>query len=141
MSIYSERLAQLKREVVTIKQQQKKKPFKPNQIIMINFINGVTKKAIFIINEMKIILEVGDDKKGFQHILITHFCRGCPGEINVRDILNIDMIISKGFRLNEVGVTNNDLVVYQYMKGQAQYKLVLKPMINNSLVVTMYSIG
>lgn len=141
MSIYSERLARLKREIVALKQQQKKRAFKPNQIIMLNFINGVTKKAIFNINKMEIILEIGDDKKGFQHILITHYCGGCPGELDARDIINIDMIISKGFRLNEVGVTNKDLVVYQYMKGQAQYKLVLKPMANNSLVVTMYSVG
>ncbi|MCL4432982.1 MAG: hypothetical protein M1300_11815 [Epsilonproteobacteria bacterium] len=132
MSIYSERLARLKREIVALKQQQKKRAFKPNQIIMINFINGLTKKAIFNINVISSLQ---------YHILVTHYCGGCPGELDARDIINIDMIISKGFRLNEVGVTNKDLVVYQYMKGQAQYKLVLKPMANNSLVVTMYSVG
>jgi hypothetical protein len=141
VSIYSERLARLKRDIVAIKQQQKKKPFKPNQLIMIDFINGVTKKAVFTINAMEITLEIGDEIKGFKHILIKHYCHGCPGELNARDIINMDMIISKGFRLNEVGVTNSDLVVYQYMKGQSQYKLVLKPMTTNSLVVTMYSVG
>lgn len=141
MSIYSERLARLKKDMAAIKKQQKKKPFKPNQLIMIDFINGVTKKAIFTINAMEIILEIGDENKGFKHILIKHYCNGCPGELNARDIINMDIIVLKGLRLNEVGVTNGDLVVYQYIKGQSQYKLVLKPMTKNSLVVTMYSVG
>lgn len=141
MSLYSQRLAHLKRELVVIKQHQKKKPFKENQIIMMNFINGLSKKAIFTLNDQEIILEVGDAKKGFHHILITHYCSDCPGKLTARDIINMDRIITKGFRLHEVGVSNTHLVVYQYMKGDAQYKLVLKPRGNNSLVVTMYSIG
>jgi len=69
MSQYSEKLARLKKEIITIENARKKKRWKPYQKIMIDFINGVTQKAEFQINNMKIILYVGDEEKGFKHIL------------------------------------------------------------------------
>jgi hypothetical protein len=140
LSVYSERLAKLKKDIVSIKDKQKKKPFKPNQIIMIDFINGVTKNAVMNIDGISIIINKGDEKKGFKHILLSHYCNGCPGELTARDILNIDMIIQKGIRLNEVGVTNSDLIVYRYLKGLNEFKVVLKPVDDNqNFVVTFYS--
>lgn len=73
MSIYSERLARLKKDIVTISQRKKKKRWKPNQKIMIDFINSVTQKATFIIHDHTIVLELGDSKKGFKHILERQF--------------------------------------------------------------------
>ncbi len=66
MSLYSERLAHLKKELAQeiIKRRRKKKKFTHNQRVMIDFINGSTKEARFIIKEMSVILKKGDDKKG-----------------------------------------------------------------------------
>jgi len=49
MSLYSEKLAHLKKEIAceSLKRKKKKKKFTSNQKIMINFINGVTSEAIF----------------------------------------------------------------------------------------------
>ena len=69
MSIYSERLAKLKKEIKAIESARTKKRWKANQNIVIDYINGVTKQAEFIINTQKIILRDGDSKKGFIHII------------------------------------------------------------------------
>jgi len=81
VSIYSERLAKLKKDIVAIESSRKKKRWKHNQKIVIDFINGVTKKAEFIINGQKVILRLGHNKKGFKHIIESHYCKGCPGEL------------------------------------------------------------
>ena len=60
MSIYSERLAKLKKEIKAIESARKKKRWKANQKIIIDYINGVTKQAEFIINTQKVILKDGD---------------------------------------------------------------------------------
>lgn len=141
MSIYSERLARLKKEIIAISNKKKKKRFKKNQFIMINFINSVTNKAEFIIDDMKVTLFVGDSKKGFKHILEQHYCKGCKGEITTMDILNITDIIERGIKLSKVGVSNSNLIVYKKIKGIEQHKLVLKPTSDGNFVVTMYKIG
>ena len=59
MSKYSEKLAQLKKEIVSIENVKKKKRWKPYQKTMIDFINGVTQKAEFNINDMHEIVKRG----------------------------------------------------------------------------------
>ncbi|MCK9161497.1 MAG: hypothetical protein ACOX39_09260 [Arcobacteraceae bacterium] len=140
MSLYSQRLEVLKKEIKEIKIKQKKKKFKPNQQIMIDFINGVTTNAKFKINGKNIILYKGDLNKGFVHILTSHYCSGCLGELCARDILNIDIVLQKGIKLNKIGISNNNLIVYRYLKGVDEYKLVLKHINNNTdFIVTYYS--
>ena len=102
MSIYSERLAKLKKEIKAIESARKKKRWKPNQKIIIDYINGVTKQAEFIINTQKIILKDGDSNKGFIHIIERHYCRGCPGELDAIDIINLSEVISRGIKLNDI---------------------------------------
>jgi len=138
MSIYSERLAILKKDIKVIRGKLKKKKFKRHQQIIIDFINGVTSFAEFEVNSKKIILRVGDDKKGFRHILEKHYCSGCPGEITTMEILNIMDIIKKGIKLENRGVSNSDLIVY--FRSDTQHKLILKPMSNEDFVITMYGI-
>lgn len=146
--LYYSRLAHLKRALSDemYKRKKNKKKFTPNQLIMINFINNVTKKAIFHIKDKKIILRKGwgDGKgikgTGFQHILEKHYCKGCPGEITLNDILNMDLVISRGILLNDEGVTNTDNIVYRYIKGPQQYNVILKYENENELVVSFYSI-
>jgi hypothetical protein len=105
---------------------------------MIDFINAVTSYAEFEVDSKKIFLRVGDDKKGFRHILEKHYCKGCKGEVTTKEILNIIDIIERGIKLNEVGNTNSDLVVYQ--RTDTQHKLVLKPIGEDAYIVTMYGL-
>ena len=111
MSVYSERLAKLKKEIKAIESARTKKRWKANQKIVIDYINGVTKQAEFMINTQKIILRDGDSKKGFIHIIERHYCKGCPGELDAMDIINISEVISRGIKLNNIGISNKNLSV------------------------------
>lgn len=141
VSIYSEKLAHLKKEIAieAAKRRKKKKKFTANQTIIINFINGVTDEAKFLIKNMTVLLEKGDEKKGFMHILISHY-NTKNGNITMSDIINFDLYLERAIKLNEYGVSNQNLEVYQYINGTDQYKIVLKKKSNN-LVVTFYSVG
>jgi len=140
MSLYSERLATLKREISIIHTKKSKK-FKKDQQIMIDFINGITLHAIFTFQEKNIFLYKGDEKKGFRHILEKHYCKDCPGKVTAIDILNMIDIVKKGLKLANKGVSNKKLIVYQRIKGLDHYKLILKPNEDGDLIVTMYSVG
>ena len=135
MSKYSEKLAQLKKEIVSIESVKKKKRWKPYQKTMINFINGVTQKAEFNINDMHIILYLGDEKKGFKHILLKHYK---PNDLTVLDIINMYEIAKRGIKLGNEGVSNDSLDVYMFLKKDNNFRLVLKPQKSNSWVVTFY---
>ena len=135
MSQYSEKLAQLKKEIIAIQNARKKKRWKPHQKIMLDFINGVTSKAEFQINHQKIILYLGDEKKGFKHILLRHYH---PNELTALDILNIYEVVKRGIKLANEGVSNNNLDVYRLLKSDNDFRLVLKPQKDNSWVVTFY---
>ena len=138
MSIYSERLAKLKKEIIIIRNRLKKKKFKTHQQIMVDFVNGVTDVAKFEINELIVVLRKGDSKKGFIHILEKHYCNGCKGELTTMEILNIIDIIKRGVKLENEGNTNSNLIVY--FRNDTKHKLVLKPTCSEEYVVTMYSI-
>ena len=136
MSEYFKILQTLQKDLKEILKKRKKKPLKENQQKIYDFINGKNKFVEFIIDDKKIILRVGDEKKGFKHILLRHYCQNCKGKLNAMDILNMDLILKRGIKLNSVGVTNNNLIVYMYKN----FKIVLKPEKENSFVVTMYSV-
>jgi hypothetical protein len=135
MSQYSEKLAQLKKEIVAIENARKKKRWKPYQKIMVDFINGLTKTAEFQINEMKMILYLGDEKKGFKHILLKHYR---SNDLTAIDIINMYEIAKRGIKLGTEGVSNDDLDVYMFLKNDNNFRLVLKPQKSNSWVVTFY---
>ena len=137
MSIYSEKLAKIKKDIITIRGRLKKKKFKKHQQVMVDFINGVTNSAEFNINGLSIILKKGDSKKGFQHILEQHYGMGSLGELTTMEILNFINIIEKGVELKNEGKSNNHLVVYYRI--DTKHKLVLNPIEENKYVVTMYS--
>ncbi|MCG3714164.1 hypothetical protein L5F64_01120 [Aliarcobacter butzleri] len=140
MSIYSERLAKLKKEIKAIEVARKKKRWKTNQKIIIDYINGVTKQAEFIINTKKIILKNGDSNKGFIHIIERHYCKGCPGELEAIDIINISEVIQRGIMLNDVGISNRKLKVFQLNKSGKILKLVLNPNDLGEFIVTYYNV-
>jgi len=139
MSLYSEKLATLKREFKQIQDSQRK-PLKLNQKIIYDFVNGVTKNAEFDLNGLSVILKKGDAKKGFMHILLKHYSTNCVGCITAKDILNMSIMIERGIKLNQEGVSNQSLVVYRHMKNGVNHNIVLKKEIDDKLVVTMYSL-
>lgn len=141
MRLYLERLAKLRKDIARIREEKKtrkNKKFNANEKIMIDFINAVTTFAEFEVGSQTIILRVGDENKGFRHILEAHYCSGCPGEISTMEILNIIDIMKKGIKLENHGVTNSSLVVY--LRTRTQEKLVLKPIGDDAFIVTAYSI-
>lgn len=72
MSKYSEQLGRLKKEISII-QSKKKVKFKKHQKDMISFIHRTITNVEFKVGEKTILLEMGDDKKGFRHILERHY--------------------------------------------------------------------
>lgn len=134
MSLYSERLAVLKKEIAIILQKKTKK-LNTNQKIMYKFIQGKTDKAEFNINGQTIILFSGDDKKGFRHIIEKHYK---PNDLEAMDILNIIDVFKLGMKLNEEGVSNDNLEVYMSLKKQKEHRLVLKKVEKNVWIVTFY---
>ena len=135
MSIYSEQLAKLKKDIEGLTARSKKKRWKANQKIMIDFINGVTKKAEFKIDDKKLILLKGDEYSGFRHILEGHYYNN---DLEAIDIINIANVFIRGLRLNEVGVTNPNSAVYHSFSNEKEHKLILKEVGDNSWVITFY---
>ncbi len=134
MSIYSENLAKLKREISIIKDRKKSK-FKPYQKKMINFIHSEIEEVEFEVNGKTILLKKGDDKKGFRHILEKHYN---SNDLETMDILNLPILFKNALKLSQVGVSNNELTVYKIMKNQKDLRLVTDEINPNKLVVTTY---
>ncbi len=147
-SLYHQRLTRLKKELSeeVKKRKKKRKKFTANQLVMIDFINGVTPNATFFIKDMKIVLKKGwsDGKSGkgagFKHILEKHYCKGCDGELTLSDILNIDLVAQHGIELQKVGVSNPKNKVLHYISERFNHKLVLRRENENELVVTFYAL-
>jgi hypothetical protein len=134
VSIYSERLAKLKKEIAII-ESKKNTNFKKHQKEMIKFIHGRIDKVEFEVNNKTIILEMGDEKKGFRHILEKHFN---PNDLETMDILNLPIIFKNALQLSQIGISNNALSVYKMLKNQKDLRLVTDETKTDKLVVTSY---
>ena len=134
MSKYSEQLARLKKEISII-QSKKKVKFKKHQKNMISFIHKIVTRVEFKVGEKTILLEMGDEKKGFRHILERHYNLN---DLETMDILNLPIIFKNALELNEVGVSNNELTVYKIQKNQKDLRLVTNEIKDDKLVVTSY---
>ena len=135
MSKYISLLEKLQKEIKTIESIKSKKRWKPYQKIMIDYINGSIKEAIFEKDGHKIILSEGDEKKGFMHILLKHYK---TNDLEAIDIINIFEIYIRGIKLAEEGVNNEHLIVYMKLANQKDLRLVLNPVNENSWIVTAY---
>ena len=131
---HTKKLQQLQKEIQLIYSRRKKKRLKPNQKIMLDFINGATQKAIFQIQSQKVILFMGDEKKGFVHIL-KHYK---ANDLEALDILNIAEVIERGVLLSNEGVTNDAMKVYRHLKGMKDLRLVLKKSKDDDWIVSFY---
>ena len=134
---HTERLQQLQKEIQLIYSRKKKKRLKPHQKIMLDFINGATSKAIFQIQSQKVILFMGDEKKGFIHIL-KHYK---ANDLEALDILNIAEVIERGILLANEGVSNDAMKVYMHLKGMKDLRLILKKSKEGDWIVSFYKKG
>lgn len=132
---YAQKLQQLKHEISIIGKKIKGN-FKSHQKKMIKFINGVTNKVEFEVLGKTIILEKGDSKKGFKHILEKHYG---PNDLETMDILNLPMMFKKdAIKMANHGVSNNALTAYKRLKNQKEHRLIVDETKSNKLVVTTY---
>ncbi len=74
------------------------------------------------------------------HILLKHYSTNCVGCITAKDILNMSIMVERGIKLNQVGVSNQSLIVYRHIKNGINHNIVLKQETDNKFVVTMYSL-
>lgn len=132
---YNLLLKQLKQEISKIEISKKKKRWKNHQKIVIDYIRGATKTAIFEKDGQKIILATGDLKKGFMHILLGHYSKN---DLETMDIINIFEIYIRGIKLNLERKSNEHLTVYMKLSKEKELRLILNPINNNSFVVTAY---
>ncbi len=134
MSTYSEKLAKLKREIAAISNKKSKK-FKPYQKQMIKFIHREIAKVEFELQGKTIVLEMGDDNKGFRHILEEHYKLH---DLETMDILNLPIMFKNAIKLVNHGVSNTALTVYRRLQNQKEHRLVINEITDDKLVVTAY---
>lgn len=134
---HTQKLQQLQKEIQFIYSRKKKKRLKPHQKIMLDFINGATNKATFQIQSQKVILFMGDEKKGFIHIL-KHYK---TNDLEAIDILNIAEVIERGLILANEGVSNDVMQVYRHLKGLKDLRLILKKSKDGDWIVSFYKKG
>ena len=56
------------------------------------------------------------------------------------DIINISEVISRGIKLNNIGISNKNLSVFQLNKKGKILKVVLNPNVFGDFVVTYYNV-
>ena len=132
---YLSLLKQLKFEIKTIESAKKKKRWKPQQKTMIDYIYGTTDNAVYEKNGIKIVLSLGDKKKGFMHIILGHYKQN---DLEAMDIINIFEIFDRGIKLENEGVSNQHFDVYMKLANQKELRLVLNPIDNKNWIVTAY---
>lgn len=128
-------LKKLKSEITTIEARRKKKRWKPYQKAMVDYIFGATDKVVFEKDGAKVVLALGDENKGFMHILLGHYK---ANELEAMDIINIFEIYDRGIKLENEGVSNNHFDVYMKLANGKDLRLVLNPIGDKSWVVTAY---
>jgi len=138
VSLYSEQLAILKKEISIISNKKKhlkpSKRFKKYQRQMIDFIHSNVNSVEIKVNHKLIFLEKGDSKKGFKHIIERHYLK----DLETMDILNLPIIFEDAIKIDNEGVTNRYLSVYSKVKNQKEYKIITNENIEKKLVVTSY---
>lgn len=110
---YSVLLQKLRHDIKLLKLEKKK--LKLEQIAMLEFIEGKKQIAQFNVNQKIITISKGDHLRGFEHILLRHYCDECSGLLNAREIVNIGFSLYQGreltsFELGERGTKGYELI-------------------------------
>jgi len=116
---------------------RKKKSFNKNQQKVYDFVTGKSQLIQFNINNKQYFIKRGNDKKGFEHILLRHYGEECMGRLTAVNILNIATTIKMG----SVHVSEkNDYVSISNEFNGKRYIIVLSKDRNDHWVVSYYSV-
>ena len=139
ISLYSTKLAQLKKEFndIQTKLRQKKKSFNENQQKVFDFVTGRRELIQFSINEKQYFIKKGNEYKGFMHILLRHYGEECEGSLTAVNILNIATTIKMGSAYQS---EKNDYVSISNEFNGTRYIIVFSKDRDGHWIVTYYSV-
>lgn len=133
---YNKRFQNLQKEFLAIKEKQGNKwTFKPHQQAVYDFVVQSKSFVEFHINEYTIVLKTGNDDFGFRHILLRHYCFGCPGELSANDILNIGNVIKNDIELP----AQKGRIKFIQNKGDVKFTVILTKESEKRLVFSYFS--
>jgi len=136
---YATKLALLETEfrIIHDKLITKKKSVNENQQKVYDFVTGRSQLIQFSINDKQYFIKRGNDKKGFEHILLRHYGEECEGRLSAVNILNIATTIKMGS--THVSEKNDYLSISNEFNGK-RYIIVLSKDRNGHWVVSYYSV-
>lgn len=140
MSLYSEKLSQLKSEMSEeVKNIRKKYTLKPYQEAVYNFVIGKRNIIQFEVASKQYFVKTGDENSGFKHIINKHYGKDCTGCITVKDILNMENIIKFGRELTDVELNKHGNYGYEQIKDTKRFRLICKKDINGNFIISLFS--
>lgn len=127
---------------------------KPDEQALYDFAVSQKNFVEFIKDGVRSILNKGDDKSGFKHIILRHYGEGADGELSHWDLLRIAKTIKEGTPLSDAEIAKikakaeadgkpdpigNKTVLRRYAQdGSVYYAVLGKDAGNNNVVVTYY---
>ena len=112
MSLYTEILCKLRSDIKNLKLHRKK--MREHQLSMLDFIEGKKRYSQYIFEGEILQLSRGNERYGFEHILINHYAPDANGKLLAREIVNIWMLLERGQKVTDFE---------QKSKGNSAYRL------------------
>ena len=120
---YKDKLHELRNAIKALKLDKRK--LEENQLSMLNFIEGKKDTARFVRDNSQAILAIGNERRGFAHILLRHYGEDCEGKLSAREILNISFVLS-GRKLTDYELNDRDAVIgYELTKQNVRFRVLL----------------
>ena len=83
---------------------------------MLDFIEGRAKYSQYLLDGEIVQLSRGNEKYGFEHILLSHYAPNANGRLFAREILNIWMLLERGERVSDFEQKEKGSVAYRLFK-------------------------
>ncbi len=125
MSFYTELLSKLRSDIKELKLQRKK--LKDHQLSMLDFIEGKKRYSQYIFDGEILQLSRGNEKYGFEHILINHYSPNANGKLLAREVVNIWMLLERGQKVTDFEQESKGNFAYRLFKSHngAEIRLTL----------------
>lgn len=114
--VYLKKIIKLQRELESLNLDRKK--FKPYQKAMHDFILGHTKSVQFERDNEIFLLMIGDEIRGFKHIILKHYGDECEGSLTAREILNFGKIVLSGRQLTDFEMNEFNKIGFELLKEE-----------------------